>query len=295
MKKLIVLLVVAALCTPALAGWIDGTNPLLVDLGGQGVNPNKAGWQSWVFAQPWVGPVVATFSNPKGAVYQQPIGQLECFDKPQANQLQGLSRSREGGFAAVGTTGDYSAGTQGYGMNYLKLTLSQLNPDTEYKIRLWDWETSGTWSMSSLNPDSKFVAWSQANPKSWLDANYNAQPGEPPNGGYGPKWSSTGNSSPTTDSNMPAGLLSQVLARTDLAAFNSLSQAWDLLGGDACKSTIKVTSDDDGNIVLYAWMDATDWAGSAHVPLEGFTVMPEPTTIGLLGLGALALIRRKRA
>jgi len=293
-KKLIVLLVVAALSTPVMAAYVGLANPLYVDLDGGGVVTPKAGWQGWLFASNWTGPAAATFSNPGGGLSQQPIAQLEVYRNNQANPAAGASRNRDGGMAFVAGTGDFSATTQGYGVNYLKLTLSQLKPDTLYAIDLWSYEKTSVWSMSTANPDSKFVAWSQTNPKSWLDGNY-TYPGNGETmvgGGYGPKWQG---GPATTDSNMPAGLKATMLARADMSATQMPDMTWDMLGENTGRAKTHVMTDDDGIVTLYGWLDATDWAGSAHVPLEGFYVMPEPMTITLLGLGALALIRRKRA
>jgi hypothetical protein len=294
-KKLIVLLVVAALSTPVMAAYVGLANPLYVDLDGGGVTTLKTGWQGWLFASNWTGPATATFSNPGGGLSQQPIAQLEVYRNNQgANSNAGASRNRDGGMAFVAGTGDFGVTTQGYGVNYLKLTLSQLKPDTLYAIDLWSYEKASVWSMSTANPDSKFVAWGTTNPKSWLDTNYSGVVGEPPSGGYGPK---VGVDYPaaSTDSNMPAGLAATVLARADIAAFGMLDMAWDMLGENVGRAKTHVMTDGDGIITLYGWLDATDWSGSAHVPLSGFYVMPEPMTITLLGLGALALIRRKRA
>jgi hypothetical protein len=217
--------------------------------------------------------------------------------------------------AFVKGTGEYSAGTKGLGTIYDVLTISGLKPNTEYLFRLWSYETTGTWTVSSANPNDKWGVWSTLNPVNWLGANYApVQPGEPPNGGYGPKWR-TGDP-PTTDSNMPnvistvdgSNMYDAAIGNGKGTRFNMDSGAadkGDIPLGDwlviTCASFYATTNPylnpdyPGGDITLYGWMDATDWGGSMHMPLNGFEVVPEPATVVLLGLGGLALLRRKRA
>lgn len=306
-NKLIVLcLALVVMSVPALASYIGfdqdgnpGVNPLKVDLT-YAPDPQAplTGWQNWGFQRSWTGPVSKNFVNAdQQQVWEVPGAELNVHESSLAAPANGgLSRNRSGGFAGVsGSDAGYGAGNYGYGTTYLKLTLTDLQPDTEYKLKCWDMELRSVWSAASSNPDSKFVAWSTTNPLDWLNANgYGAGGANTslPKGGYGPIVSvDQGISGPRTDSNMPAGLLADVLARTSLIN----EDGSDHLGSNQNVSTFWAPTNDDGTLVVYAWLDATDWAGSAHCPLNGFMVVPEPVTIALLGLGGLALIRRKRA
>jgi hypothetical protein len=288
MKKLIVLLVLA-LSAPAMAAYIGAGNPLSVDIDGGGVTTTKAGWQQWMFQSNWTGPANQAFNNPLAEQpWEIPGGQLDVFRLQGTPTSAGASRNRGGGMAFVAGTGDFAITSQGFGMSYIKLTLTQLEPDVAYKISLWAYEQPGVWNNGTDEP-AKYVQWATVNPNQWLTDNYNATSGECPLGGYGPIPGSA-------DSNMPAGLKALVQDSGRNSLSSPIVNGYDQLGWNANKGDVRVTADGDGTIVLYGWMDGVKvWGGSNHVPLYGFYVVPEPTTMALLGFGGLALIRRKRA
>jgi hypothetical protein len=320
-KKLIVVLLVAALSIPVSAAYIgfdndgnEGVNPLFIDLDGGGTVTPHPQAQSWLFQSSWTGPTSQNFVNPEATSPGQiPVAQLNCYEKvKEINQggngatSVGLSRNRCSGMVGVAGTGDFSLGTRGYGMNYLELTVTGLQPDTEYKFYMWAYEANGVWA-NPTNNYQKFVAYSQQNPKTWLDAHVGQYAGvdNEPNG-YG---APTVNPLPNADTNMPGSannpytgaglsLYDMMLARASCSSVDAqgVADAGDHLGDFARNCAIfKATTNDDGAIVIYEWNDNADWGGSAHIPINGILIIPEPATIALLGLGGLALIRRKRA
>lgn len=294
-KRLIVLcfaLVVAGFCVPAAASSaISYYEPLKVDIvyGPYDQQP-KSGWMPWSFPFELTGPVSKEFVIPgvlPGELF--PVAQLEAYRKNETPEI--IARDRSGGFAGVNRTGDISPTEMGFGMNYLKLTISNLDPYTDYKFSLWSFEKREVWSADPLNPDSKYGCWSTTNPKDWLVENgYSGFTGEP--NGYGPITPVP--NPPTGDSNMPSGLADLVLAqggRTFMMA--PTDDNYNYVGGPNYRVSFYASSDGSGAIAVYGWLDCTDWAGAMHMPLNGFEVIPEPATIALLGLGVLPLLRKR--
>jgi hypothetical protein len=295
-KKLIVLLLVVGLSVPALADYIGEGNPLKVSITyAPSSQAAKCGYQSWGFERDWTGPINGTFDNPLAVdPWEIPVGSLEAFRSNQTPPADaaGGARDRGGGMAFVAGTGEYNATAKGFGTSYLKLTVTGLAPETAYKVFCWGYEATSVWSMRTDNPQSKFGIWSTVNPYEWLTSN-----GYPI--GYGPKFS-VDNPVATTDTNMPCDFKNLVLnngKRFSLMSDGVINDGNDHVGCQLlnCAKLCDVMTSESGALILYGWIDATDWGGSMHMPLNGFIIVPEPMTIALLGLGGLALIRRKRA
>ena len=294
-KKLIVLclaLVIAGFCASASASPECPTcpvPPLKVDIVYAPDNQQpKAGWLDWPFPTNWSGPVIKEFGDIEFIPEIYPIAQLEAYMKNLPPD--GIARSRSGGWAAVNRPIGISPTGMGFGLNYLKLTINGLAPDTNYKFSLWSFDKRNVWAASSDNPDSKYGCWSTTNPKDWLDTHgYSGLNGEP--NGYGPI--SPVPNPPTGESGMPAGLAALVAAqggRTFMMAPTNDNSNY--VGGTDYRVSFYAPSGSEGTITVYGWLDATDWTGTMLMPLNGFMVIPEPATLALLGLGAV-MLRKK--
>jgi hypothetical protein len=289
----LMLAVVTVLNVQARADLLSETNPLKVDMDGESTSLEPGNWQSWLVSRDWSSPISKEF-DVGGMPGENPLAELSVYRKaisPYPNTMGG-ARSREGGLVFVAGTGEYSTdqALKGLGTSYIKLTLSQLEPSEMHVIKLWGWEATGTWSNNTDNPNSKWGFWGTTNPLSWLNANgYSGLNGEP--NGYRPL---AGNG--LTDSNMPGDLY---------ATGDRFFLQWD--GGRLGNGiehynygelrVMSSASEDPygGIITLYGWIDpGSTLGGSMHMPLQGFYVIPEPATVALLGLGGLALMRRRK-
>ncbi|MDD5065119.1 MAG: PEP-CTERM sorting domain-containing protein [Phycisphaerae bacterium] len=292
-KKLFVALVVLALCMPAMAAYIGfnedeepagAANPLLVDIT-EGGAP-KADWQGWGPGYSWTGPVSGTLNNPFYVEsWEIPTIEIDAYKTGQDPANNGGSRGRSGGLSFVAGTGEYNATAKMFGMNYLKITLGGLAPETEYRIKLWSFEATNVWSANSANPRSKFGVWSTLNPTSWLTSN-----GYP--NGYAPTEMTDGTSG------MPEAMVDAMgteYGRASVMADGYINDNNNLVGTENNMVDFYVTTSATGYVTVYGWIDPTDWAGSMHMPINGLMITPEPATIALLGLGGLALLRRKRS
>jgi hypothetical protein len=310
-KKLILVLAIVAMASPAWAiqrqvhndppdGPYPGDGVLLkVDIDSfenSGPNETQAGWTAWEMDTYW-GPMGAQAKN--FGYPGLPIVQIDGVTWSGGAGNLGGSRNRDtnhGGEAdndMANMLGDLvyvGHSTSGMGKDYIKVSMNfgAAMAGTDLQITLWGWDPafagSGVdgYGGAGEQAGSKIAAWSTTNPDQWLTDN-----GYDPNG-YG--YHAT-----VGESNMPAGLAALVGDSAIMLGRAPYLSMFDDASAMTYASTVEVTLDENGQIVLYGWADMLSETGSQHIALNGFMVsIPEPATIALLGLGGLALIRRKR-
>jgi hypothetical protein len=198
-----------------------------------------------------------------------------------------------------------SGGTSGaLGVNYLEVdfTITGLvaNSKKNFTFSLFDWDPAFKWSgLSGFGganepKNSKLAAWSLANPATWLAAN-----GLP-----------NGYDANTVASKMPAGLAAQLLGTTP-DVYTGITQnglvpilgpateqpwlyPWDYRYATTFDLNLVANAYGVATVSIFGWNHMTSWAGSQHMPINGIRVVPEPATVALLGLGGLALLRRRK-
>jgi hypothetical protein len=318
-KKLILVLAMLAIVSPALAFnpgdtftdpgdqvygtyGADGDNVILkVDINANGNSTyadTQDGWIPWEMDGYW-GPIGAQSKNFGFGSYMPFItidgithtGGAGQFGGSR-DRLDGVDGEQANDFANVLADLVYVPHTAaGMGKDYIKVTINygptMANVNLNVTMLGWDPAFAGNglpgYGGAGEQEGSKQAAWSTTNPSTWLSANL---PGEPNGYGY---------HSTVGESNMPAGLQALVGDQAIMLGTAPWLSMFDGAIGMTFASTVNVTLDENGVIDLYGWAEMLSQSGSQHIALNGIVIsLPEPATIALLGLGGLALIRRKR-
>ena len=288
LKPFVCFAAIALSCTPAFAA-LAFAPFLSVDVNGynaggaQTLGPTEAGFQGWEMAEglfldpsidwPSSGAAGLTkvFATSEGNVTANLVGVAP-------NSVR-LARNRGANTDALGdVTQDYVAAQRdpaiGFGRNYVKLTLSGLQPLTPYEF------TAFARDHFNGGGDS-FEAWTDVNalggvdgPSAWLDANVGA------GASYQPAPGGVNNPIPK-------------LARAPISGPASPGDAY------AYAATFLSTTNASGVLQIYGWSDPNASNGvQGAALLNGFQIggpVPEHSTLALASLcGLLALAHRRK-
>jgi hypothetical protein len=156
----------------------------------------------------------------------------------------------------------------GWGMDYLKFTFTGLAANTQYEFTFWDYDSS-----IDTPKDQKYAMWGIVNPAAYLTGiGYSS--------GYSPGQAGA------------LGLTS--LARNhmggDFPSNPLVNSPW------YYSSSFWASTDSSGSLSLYGWNDSDVFTGTQHIPVNGFAIgiVPEPSSIALLGVSLGALLLRRR-
>ncbi|MBN1391434.1 MAG: PEP-CTERM sorting domain-containing protein [Sedimentisphaerales bacterium] len=257
-------LVVCAFGTPVSAD-PSPMNPLKVDINGDnnpGVDPDpnrtQPGWQGWDFSS---APTTNTFSK-SFIVGGSKVG-IELRGVQNNGSMPGSRMRAEQGVENLGKVhqdllfvSTTGAGAGLCGLDYIEMTIFMPSHAGEtFQITTWSYDTAfNTYNDPSMDD---YAAWSLTNPSTF--------------GGYDP---------------CEIRPLIPYLARTFLGGGEHDAYQY--------SSTFEITLNSFGKATIYGWWDGNSWEGNCHMPLNGFMIIPEPMTVALLGLGGLAMQRRKK-
>jgi hypothetical protein len=281
-RKLLILcfaLAVIAMSTPVSAAPSYAT-PLKIDLNGTtgtSLGQTQAGWQGWDFVN---SPTTNTFTKAwtigGSKVSVELKGVKNDGSNPGSRDRLNLPDTKLGNVHEdiffVSTT---AAGVGLLGLDYIQVSLSMgaAQAGKTFGIRTFSWDSAYNTSNDSYNDD--YAAWGVVNPST--------------NGGYHSyRWDdpcTPGDENGIIKRNIP------MLAEWNMQGAPPRKD--NTVGAYQYSGYFETTADSTGKVVIYGWFDGS-LQGSYHMPINGLTVMPEPATVALLGLGGLALLRRRK-
>ncbi|MBN2019459.1 MAG: PEP-CTERM sorting domain-containing protein [Sedimentisphaerales bacterium] len=251
-----IIFVITSVCLPVLAE-PQNTPFLKVDLNGDN-GPTQAGWESWSFER---FPTVNTFNNTFGNVGVTITGINYEGVLPQSRNREEPPEENNEYLNNVYRDFLYipRSTSAGFGLDYLKIDFSGLNANTYYEFTVFDFDAY------YIPESTKYMAWGIENP-----ANY-----------------------PSYEPTVGGGGLAPKLARLHTAGADPCDPS--VLDPYYYSGSFFVRTNENGQATIYGWADNESWEGSQHAPLNGFAIgIPEPGTMALLGIGILALRRRKQ-
>jgi len=277
-------LLVVTLAVPALAA-PTGANPLKIDINGdtndvQGPGRTQPGWQAWnMLRSPATGPITKNFTA-QGTLVQVQGFRFDGGGVHGTRNRSGMSATNLGqvhnGLFFMSHSGLASALN---GMDYIKTTIAMgtANAGKTFQVTMWSWDPafagSGISGFGGAGEPagSKKATYSLSDPRAWCQAN-GLPMGYDVNG-------------------IPAGLAALVVGQNLALGINPQTNP---ANAYTYSSTFNVTLNASGQVAIYSWLDQSSFSGSQHIPLNGIMIVPEPTTVALLGLGGLSLLRRRK-
>jgi hypothetical protein len=279
-RKLLILcfaLVVIAMGTPVSASPTSVT-PLRIDFNGEGVgqtNRTQPGWTGWDFDR---SPTTNTFTKPITVGGDKMTVELKGVKNDGSNpgsRMRGDQTNTKLGnvHQDLFFVSNTAAGLLGRDYIQIKLTLGGAHANQPYRITAFAWDSAYNTFHDYSNDD--YAAWGVVNPSI--------------NGGYHDwKW----NDPCTTDVN-EYGIDKRNVPILARHLMQGPPQSDPGVNALTYSSTFDVMADGSGIVTIYGWFDGA-FEGSFHMPINGLIVVPEPMTVALLGLGGLALLRRRK-
>jgi len=279
-KKSFVALLVLAMSLVASAA-PSPASPLLIDLNGDNTagdtTRTQPGWEAWNLER---APSSTTISQEFSQAFVSIAGIRADGTLPGSRNRYNTTAENYGKAQQdLFFVGHSSLTTALNGLDYLKMTFNfgSAAANTPLTFTMWAWDPAFAGSQvpgfggAGEPPGSKNAVYSLTNPATWLTSN-----------GFPIGYDVNG---------MPAGLAATVLGQNMELGLNPQqepSTAW------TYSSTFTVTTDGTGKVEIYSWNHETSFSGSQHIAINAIKVVPEPTTVALLGLGGLSLLRRRK-